>query len=229
MPGENSSIPPVDRVKTYIAEGNYQLNSRLPPEREFCARLDISRSALRKALEVIEAEGLIWRHVGRGTFIGSGPAEAVNGISHIISRTNPLKVMEARLRIEPELASLAALNGNTADIEQMRLCLRKSRTARNWRIYEVWDNKLHQAIAEATHNAVLIALYQTLSTVRRAAVWARPRKKKSSPDATHHSHAEHAALVEAIADRRTDEAAARMRRHLETVRRGLMESYSDNG
>jgi DNA-binding FadR family transcriptional regulator len=229
MPEDRTPSTPLDRLKAFIAEGHYQLNSRLPPERELCTRLDMNRSALRKALDVMEADGLIWRHVGRGTFIGTGPVDGANGVPHIISRTNPLEVMEARVRIEPELASLAALHANAADIEQMRLCLRKSRGAREWRIYEVWDNNLHQTISEATHNAVLISLYQTLSTVRRATVWGRSRKKKPTPDAAHHSHAEHAAIVEAIADRHMDEAAAHMRRHLESVRKGLMESYANVG
>lgn len=43
------------------------------------------------------------------------------------------------------------------------------------------------------------------------------------------SHAEHKALVEAIASRRMDEAEAGMRTHLESVRDNLLESYNGQG
>ena len=39
--------------------------------------LGVTRAELRKALAVLEAENQIWRHVGKGTFIGSRPIETV--------------------------------------------------------------------------------------------------------------------------------------------------------
>lgn len=217
----------IDGLKAFIADEHYELNTRLPPEREMCERMNVSRTALRKALGVMEADGLIWRHVGRGTFVGNMPLDQTDGISSIISRTNPIEVMEARLRMEPEMARLAALHATTADLETMQLCYRKSCSAREWRVYETWDNKLHLAIAEATHNAVLISLYQTLNTVRRAIVWGRSRQDKPVPDVNHHSHAEHLGIIESISNRHMEDAAYRMGRHLESVQKNLMKSYTN--
>lgn len=216
-------------LKTFIARQALVMGSRLPPERELSRRLGVTRPALRKALDVLEADGQIWRHVGKGTFVGNRPVADSGELSHVIGRTSPVELMEARLGIEPELARLAALNATAADIEQMERCIRKSRAAREWRVYEAWDNNLHQAIAEATHNTVLLSLYRMLNTVRRAIVWGRPRLGKPAPDASHHSHAEHQALVDAIRERRMSEAAERMRLHLDSVRRGLLEAYARRG
>lgn len=216
-------------LKTFIARKALTMGSRLPPERDLCRRLGVTRAALRKALDVLEADGQIWRHVGKGTFVGNRPIAVGGDLSHIIGHTSPLELMEARLRIEPELAQLAALNATSSDLEQMERCLRGTRAAREWRVYETWDNNLHQAIAEATHNTVLLSLYGTLNTVRRAIVWGRPRLDKPVPDATHHSHAEHTALVEAIRGRNMAEAGERMRLHLRSVRKGLMQAYGVTG
>jgi DNA-binding FadR family transcriptional regulator len=219
----------LSRVKHFVTRQDHALNSRLPPERDLAEELGITRAALRRAFDVLEAEGLIWHHVGRGTFVGNRPVEDSSDIPHIIERTNPLEVMETRLLLGPELARVAAMRATDADVAKMRLCLRKSRAAREWRVYEVWDSNLHQATAEATHNTVIYSLYEILQTVRRAVVWARPREKKPAPETGHHMHAEHKALVEAIASRRMDEAEGGMRAHLESVRDNLLESYNGQG
>ena len=45
---------------------------RLPPERQLAAELGIGRNTVRRALALLEQDGLIVRHVGRGTFIAGG-------------------------------------------------------------------------------------------------------------------------------------------------------------
>src|SRR6266700_2831239 len=54
--------------------------SRLPTERQLAADLGATRTSVRRALAVLEAEGRISRQVGRGTFLRDaprrGPAEA---------------------------------------------------------------------------------------------------------------------------------------------------------
>ena len=58
----------LSRMRAMIEDGDYPLNSRLPPERSLCETMGVTRAALRKALATLEAEGQIWRHVGKGTF-----------------------------------------------------------------------------------------------------------------------------------------------------------------
>src|SRR6266436_4503913 len=57
----------------YLSSDRYPLHSRLPPERQLCELLEVSRTALRNGLEEPEREGRIWRHVGKGTFVGGRP------------------------------------------------------------------------------------------------------------------------------------------------------------
>ena len=214
------------QLRAYLAQRQLPVNGRLPPERELCRVLGVSRTALRKALAALEAEGQLWRHVGKGTFVGSRPIEDLTDIATITGRTNPVEVMRARQLIEPEIARLAALNATGRDIEEMRLCMAKSRSADTWRQYESWDNRLHRVVAESTQNHLLLALFDMLNSVRRAIAWGRLRHNKLRPDPDHHSFAEHEALVEAIAERDMDRAAQAMRRHLESVERNLLQRRS---
>ena len=63
------------QLRAYLAQNDYPADGRLPPERKLCEELGVTRTSLRKALATLELEGQIWRHVGRGTFIGARPLE----------------------------------------------------------------------------------------------------------------------------------------------------------
>src|ERR1700761_5603446 len=51
--------------------------SRLPTERRLAADLGVTRSGIRLALAALEADGLISREVGRGTFLRDAAAAAL--------------------------------------------------------------------------------------------------------------------------------------------------------
>ena len=53
------------QLKELIDAGEYAPGDRLPAERVLIEQLGISRTALRKGLEALEREGVIWRHVGK--------------------------------------------------------------------------------------------------------------------------------------------------------------------
>ena len=64
------------RAEARIRSGEWTPGTRLPPERELCRILDVSRSTLRLALAELEERGLITRHQGRGTFVARRRIEA---------------------------------------------------------------------------------------------------------------------------------------------------------
>jgi DNA-binding FadR family transcriptional regulator len=224
MGGSIESVPGGDRgesaltqLRAYLAQQAFLPETRLPPERELCDILGVSRGDLRKALAILERQGELWRHVGKGTFLGARPTAELFSVADIAAQTNPAEVMRARLAIEPELAREAALHATAGDIETMRLCLLGARRAETWRQYETWDNKLHRAVAEAAHNALLLAVFDAVNAVRRTVVWGRLRDEGPRPPPDHHSFGEHDAIVRAIEERDLGGAASRMRQHLKQV------------
>ena len=60
-------------LREFLVDQELSLNGKLPPERQLCAEFGVTRGRLRKAMAVLEAEGQVWRHVGRGTFFGPRP------------------------------------------------------------------------------------------------------------------------------------------------------------
>ncbi len=218
-----SALPPLDRLRSYLENASID-EGRLPPERELAETLNMGRAVLRKALATLEAQGLVWRHVGKGTFLGERPIDTAGDINALVQRTNPMEVMAARIAFEPEMTRLAALNATAAQIAELRSCAAKCRAAASWRQYEQWDNRLHRSIGEAAQNTLLLGLLDTMTTVRRAITWGRRRTSADRPPASHHSFDEHDTIVEAIAAREGQAAADVMRGHLRTVEVKLRES-----
>lgn len=186
--------------------------------------LGTTRNKLRGALAELEAQGRIWRHVGRGTFVGSRPVLNLTDVTYLRDQIKAEQVVAVRFSIEPDLCRMAASHANKSDREQLKLCADRCRNAEDWRNYEAWDNNLHLAIARATHNQLFQYFFETLNSVRRSIVWGQPRSTRK-PAKGYSSFIEHEAIVSAIAEGDGEMAAQMMTEHLKSVySRSLPES-----
>jgi DNA-binding FadR family transcriptional regulator len=222
--GSNRSV--VTHLRAYLAQASLPEDGRLPPERDLSAALGVTRTELRKALGTLEAEGQIWRHVGKGTFMGNRPVDTLSDIAALSKRTNPAELMRARMIIEPEIARAAALTATPMHLAELRMCQARTREAATWRQYETWDTRLHRTVAEATQNTPLLGLFDMLNALRRAVTWGRLRSNPVKPEPDHHSFTEHETIITAIENRDMNGAAAAMRAHLRSVERNLLARQS---
>jgi DNA-binding FadR family transcriptional regulator len=226
----------VARLRTHIEIMMQRRERKLPPERQLSAEFGVGRSAIRKALTILENDRVVVRHVGRGTFVGSGAgiappqlqALALGGALAIDSSVglSPRELLEVRYALEPAIAELAALAARAADLEHMRDCMRRREEASDLDAYEHWDFALHMSIAKATHNSVLIEMLDLVNRLRRSAGWRRFRRPSIKPGQRIKSNAQHRAIVQAIAGADPQAAFAAMRAHLDNVS-GLYRRYSD--
>src|ERR1700692_3641709 len=61
-----------------IRSGSLKRGERLPPTRELAGLLGLNRTTVSPAYELLESDGLITGHVGRGSFVTGGEAAALN-------------------------------------------------------------------------------------------------------------------------------------------------------
>ncbi len=208
----------VDVVRSYIRDGGYAPGDRLPPERELMGQLDMPRGTLRKALDALEREGAIWRHVGKGTFVAHGEATATGGsLAELGRQLTPFRMMRARLCIEPAIAREAAVNASGEAMTRMRIAVERAASAATWQEYETQDDRFHRSISEASDNLLLLALFDQLNRVRRAVAWGTVTRATAKPPPDHSSFAEHEAITEAIEARDPEAAYQAMREHLRSV------------
>ena len=195
---------------------------QLPPERGLALALGVSRRALRRALEVLEAEGRVWRRQGKGTFVGRRPTDLAQPLVHLAARTNPLEVMEARLQLEPGLARLAALRARPEDAGLLRRLVARTAAAADADERELWDSAFHRKIAEIAGNALLVALLDVVDRIRQEPAWRHVRELARTGGRLPLYTAQHEALAKAIGERDPSGAEAAMRRHLLALQESLM-------
>jgi len=221
-PLTDSSNFALGQLRALLDQSSSEGEQRLPPERELAARIGIGRRALRRALEVLEAEGRIWRHQGKGTFLGPRPAQTPTNLEELAKRTHPLEVMDVRLEIEPALARLAAMRATNGDIERLLHLAEKTASSSDADGRELWDSALHRTIAEAAGNSLLLAIFDMIDRIRQDATWRLLRERARSGERQQIYVEQHRRVIAAIAQREAHAAEQAMREHLEFVREGLL-------
>ncbi len=213
-------------VRHWLSAVRLSADARLPPERDLAKKFRVSRAEWRKVLAVLEAEGQIQRHVGKGTFVVPPPADFRPDGQDIAARTSPLAAMQARRSVEPELARLAALNATTAQFVEMRKLCTEMRRTPTWEAYEELDWRFHNLIGEATGNVLLVEIQRLLNGVRRFVVWGNLVKRAEGPPSDYHSFGEHEEILDAIQSRDSDRAMRAMLSHLGGTQSQLIDSQS---
>ena len=214
-----------DALASWLANSDAVPGDRLPPERDLCGRLGISRGELRKAMTTLEAEGIVERHVGRGTFLRTPSATDKSNeplVRRLAEITSPHAAMMARLSLEPELAGHAAIHAAPRHLTEARNLAEGMRAATNWAEYERLDARLHELIAVASGNPLLAELHRITNAVRVSVVWDRLELPEDGPPKDYHSFAEHEEIITALESRDRVAAHAAMRNHLKSVRATLL-------
>jgi len=205
----------VGAVKGFIREAGIEEQGRLPPERELAVTLGLSRGQIRTALNRLEAEDLIWRHVGKGTFLGARP-KIVPDLDALGDLTSPREIVEARLILEPELVKLAAYRATRRHFEQMAECLDQCSRTTDREVFHTWDSRFHWLVADATRNELLAALYDCVSA-RHKAAWGKLRDMFLTTERMRFYTGQHQLILDAMMERDANLARSRMVDHLQAV------------
>lgn len=216
---EGVNRAPVTRVREFILEAGLGRDERLPPERELAVRLDITRSSLRHALAVLEVTGEIVRHVGRGTFVKSigGDPSGSSEFSIVATMTNPFDVIDARMVIEPLIAYRAAMRARRVDHWEIEKALREGEAIKDPIAAQKKGDALHRAFATATHNPLLLAVFDAIYRVREATNWGQLQPNMMPPEQLSELWRQHRNIAQAVIDRDAPAAEKHMREHLQRI------------
>lgn len=203
-----------DMILAYLMDGN--LPAGAPISIDGMARaLDVSPTPVREALARLEATGLVSRVALRGYRVAPR-----------LSADELAQLMDARRVIETANASLAAERATKKLSDGLERALADMRRAplgptfAQFRAYWEADERFHRLIAEHTGNRFLLAAYQALGgQVQRFRYFAGVGVTDAAA-----ATAEHAAVLEAIAQRDPRLAAERMDTHIRNAKERALAS-----
>jgi DNA-binding FadR family transcriptional regulator len=213
----------LDRIRDMIDNGRLKAAGRLPAERQLAETIGVSRRSLRQALGILEAEGRITRHHGRGTFVTDMRLATENLVHELSKLTNPVDTLEARLAIEPPQARLAALRATRGDIDKLFEAAEASRIAKDPVAYEKADAAFHRRVATAARNPLLIAIFDAVLETSLEGRWRHGRETAHCINNQAAYAGDHRRIAAAIAERNPALAEQAMRAHLNSVQQRLIE------
>lgn len=216
--------PLLNRLRDLIANGTYREGDRLPPERQLAERLKVSRTALRGALSVLEAEGRVWRRVGQGTFIGHRAPRSIGDLAQLAADMSPEAVIEARMAFEATAVRYAAQRAASSDIQRMHDYVARGERATEHASYDLWDLRFHACLVEAGQNPVLRASYEVITSIWQQVTWGMAAQRGHLAAERHRILTrQHRMILEAVEVRDSDRAENLVIEHWRTARAGLLQ------
>jgi GntR family transcriptional repressor for pyruvate dehydrogenase complex len=207
-----------DELRRFIMDANLPPGTRLPSERELCARLSLGRNSLREGMRFLEHEGLLEIRQGRPAVVR--PLDLTPMIEPVLRRLAAQRgvlrdLMEVRAPLEVLAARGAAEHRSESDLHALRLCLDSARDQLDRGGQTLDEDVLfHDLLYRASGNTVLLAFSRTVQGLLRS-VREAGREVGASPE---RSWEDHAAIYDAVAAAAPDEAATAMEHHMNAVR-----------
>ena len=219
----------IDAIEEQVAAGRLKVGDTLPPEREFAARLGVSRAGVREAIRVLEGHGVLESRVGAGresgTVITSMPSPALTRLLrlHIGLSNFPTKdVTETRVALERASATAAARNASDEHLAAMVASLKAmDRSGVTVEEFNDADTDFHVAIAEAAENRLLADLTIAIRASLRAPILVAMNSVERWPELRGHLTAQHWQIYDEIAAGKAVRAADLLEDHIRFAFREL--------
>ena len=222
-----------DQLLEMVISGGLGPGERLPPERELCTRLGVSRTVVRETLNLLEARGLISIEHGRGAVVSGGSPRAVRDTLGLLLRVKPKalwELLEMRKILEVEVAGLAAERAGPDEVAAMRLGLDRMRESiERPEGYVDADVEFHALLARGTRNEVLLTMLEPVVELLRAS----RRVSAAKPGNALRALEEHEEILRRVEARDAAGAREEMRAHLaktaEDIEAAIREGMLDGG
>ncbi|MGE8500417.1 MAG: FCD domain-containing protein [Pseudomonas sp.] len=223
----------VMQLEAMILEGSLKAGERLPAERVLAEQFGVSRPSLREAIQKLSAKGLLLSRHGGGNYVAESLGSTFSDPLLHLLESNPeaqRDLLEFRHTLEGSCAFYAAQRATELDRQRLGEAFAVlqdcySRSDKVSRAEEgAADAQFHLAIAEASHNAVLLhtirGLFDLLKRNVLTNIGGMYAQREETRDMLINQHRE---LYQAIIDGRAEEARQLSNQHIDYVQEVLSE------
>lgn len=201
----------IAQLRELVSSGEWPLGERIPTETELVTALGVGRNTVREAVRALAHAGLLEVRQGDGTFVRA--TSELSGAVRRLCGTELRRVLEVRRALEVEAARLAATARTDDDLAELDELLRTRDELIDGPDRERFvtaDTRFHVRLVAASHNPVLIGLYDGISEAVHSSV-------ATTFDPGEPPYISHSALLEAVRAGDPDRAAGEASGFLEEL------------
>jgi DNA-binding FadR family transcriptional regulator len=206
------------RLQGLILSGRWEPGAQLPTQKELAEEDQVSVTVVREAIARLVAQGLAVARQGSGVFVAEGARYQAFQVTplELAELEDVLKLLELRMAIESEMASLAAGRRSYEDLAAMRECLQRMDQSETVAQSVEADTDFHKAIAAATKNEYFQRFLDFLGVrlVPPRSLYLRDQSSEAHEQYARTIAADHRAIFDAIADQDPVRARSEARRHM---------------
>lgn len=204
----------VEHIKDRIAQGVYQKGELLPSERELMEELHIGRVTVREGLRILSEEGVIRSVKGKGSFVQMSARQLQESNAPGDFRRRFMESTQLRLMLEPAVAREVALHRSPEELEDIKAHM----------VNDTLPESFHRAIFRATHNSLLMELFDRMTELETAPASSSPAELARLEAFFAAFRGQHEQIFDAILRRDGEAAYAYMARHMQYVQK-VYEDY----
>lgn len=201
-----------------IIDGKYRNNDMLPPERQLCEELGVSRTVVREAIKSLETRGILTVIHGKGIRVNPPTSDEISDAFMLFLRRQKKEVsmkdlMEVRYSIEPQIALLAAVRATNNELFELKAIIDTMKDSIS--IVDKFidlDLNFHLQLSFMTKNIIFITISEALIIPFR-----KSREVTVSPPDNIQAFEEHSKLFNFISSRDPEKAKDMMIEHLKHV------------
>ena len=158
----------IEKVKTMILSGELKPGEKLPPEREFAEKLEVSRNSVREAIRIMDMMGIVSSQQGSGNYVTCEFQKSITetmAMMFAMDQVNDKQISQVRYSREVLAFTLALDRVREEDLAKMEECVEKLDKNGDSKNNATLDKVIHYTLARASGNQLLIDILEACSGV----------------------------------------------------------------
>ncbi len=165
---EKPSDKVIDYIETLILAGKLKVDDRLPAERDLAQKLNVTRTAVREGIRLLEVMGVVESRQGSGNYIARHFDESLEHVLTILYALDDMsysQIREFRYAIERQALVLAMPNATTESKAELKRHLDGLLNGKTLEEQTESDRMLHLCLVKMCRNRLVIANYLALNRI----------------------------------------------------------------
>lgn len=217
----------VSQIEKLITSGKLNAGDQLPVEKTLAESLQVSRSVLRDAVVRLEARGVLSIKQGGGTFVCNVPARSINDpLANLLSSNTEavFDFLHLRGSLEEMCAAFAAERRSQADLTRLQKSF--ADIEQGVKAPDPYHDAeritdFHIALAEASHNIVLVHIMRGLYELLRTSIRTNLERMQSNRAKYVLVLEHHHDILDAVEKQRVDDAANAASVHINFINQSI--------